>query len=261
MPEALRLRAGGHELEALWIGPKPHEAPTLVFLHEGLGCVGMWRDFPEQLAAETGLGALVYSRQGYGASEPIAPPRPLDYMQKEGESVLPEVLDAAGVSDAILVGHSDGASIAIVHAGTARSRPRVRALILEAPHVFCEDLSVRSIELAKQAFLTGDLKAKLEKYHGENAEGAFWGWNRAWLDPEFRLWNIESYLSGVVVPTLVIQGGGDPYGTLAQVDAIERGVRGPFERAILAGVGHSPHKESTVVTRDLMTAFATRVVG
>ncbi|HSQ64503.1 MAG TPA: alpha/beta hydrolase [Polyangiaceae bacterium] len=242
------LRAGGHRLEAAWIGPPPEEKTTLVLLHEGLGCTDAWKDFPARLAGWTGLGVLVYSRWGYGRSDPVTLPRPLRYMHDEG-AVLPEVLRAAGVRDAVLVGHSDGASIAIVAAGSAPAREDVpiRALALLAPHVFCEDRSVEGIEKARDAYAHGELRARLAKYHAD-VDGAFWGWNRAWLDPDFRRWNIEEYLPAIEVPVLVVQGDADEYGTLAQVDAIERAVRGPVTRCILHGAGHSPQRDAADAT-------------
>ncbi len=257
--------AQGQRLEAVWHGPPPQEAPTLVFLHEGLGCVAMWRDFPERLAQDTGCGALVYSRQGYGRSEPVTLPRPLDYMQREGLTTLPAVLDAAGVRQAILVGHSDGASIAIVHAGAAgradSAACRVRGLIVLAPHLFCEELSIQSIARAQKEYLHGELRARLHRYHGDNVDGAFWGWNDAWLDPRFRDFNIEESLPTIRVPIQAIQGEADPYGTLRQIESLARGVAGPLQRLILPGCGHAPHKERTEETRSKMTAFVRQALG
>jgi len=208
---------------------------TIVFLHEGLGSAAQWRDFPVELADATECAAFVYSRVGYGRSSPVTLPRPLTYMEEEP---LESLLDEQGIDDAILFGHSDGGSIAIVHGAS----PRVRALILEAAHVFNEDLSVASIERERDAYEHGDLREKLAKYH-DDVDGAFYGWNRAWLDPRFRAFNLERYLKAITAPTLVIQGADDPYGTLAQVDAIERGVRGPVERFIVPNCGHAPHRE------------------
>jgi len=254
------LHADGARLEAEWHGPPPETAPTLVFLHEGLGCVAMWREFPAALAEATGLGALVVSRLGYGGSDPVSLPRPLSYMQHEGREVLPQVLDAAGVREAILVGHSDGGSIALVHAGTPRAHPRVLGLMLEAPHVFCEDLSVASIAEAREAYEHGDLRERLRKYHGDNVDCAFWGWNRAWLDPGFRAWNIEEYLPNIGVPVLVVQGEDDRYGTLAQVEAIERRCRSPVSRAILPKCGHSPHRDKPAETLAVMVGFVRKLL-
>jgi pimeloyl-ACP methyl ester carboxylesterase len=240
----------GVRLEATWFGAPPGAAPTLVFLHEGLGSVSQWREFPASLADASGCGALVYSRRGYGKSEPVTPPRPLTYMHDEA-ALLPDVLDACGVQDAILIGHSDGGSIAILHAGTPAAYPRVRGLILEAPHVFVEDLSVTSIAAARDAYVDGDLRERLARHH-DDVDGAFWGWNRAWLDPQFRAWNIEASLPRIRAPILVIQGADDPYGTLAQVDAIERQAGAPVTRRILDACGHAPHRDQPEATRAAM---------
>jgi pimeloyl-ACP methyl ester carboxylesterase len=261
---AMELVAAGQRLEAEWHGPRGHVAPTLVLLHEGLGCVAMWRDWPAELAQKSGLGVLVYSRAGYGGSEPVTPPRPLTYMHDEGERVLPAVLDAAGIERALLVGHSDGGSIAIVHAGTAAARGRVAGLALLAAHVSCEDISVASIARAREAYVGGEgpdsLRARLMRYHGANVDGAFWGWNRAWLDPDFRRWNLEEYLPRIEVPVLAVQGEDDPYGTLAQVEAIARGVRGEFRQLILPRCGHAPQRESRVETTAAVLALARDVL-
>jgi pimeloyl-ACP methyl ester carboxylesterase len=217
----------------------------------------MWRDFPARLAEATGLGALVYSRAGYGRSDPVPLPRPLRFMHDEALVVLPEVLEAAGIRDAILVGHSDGGSIALIHAGSGQAT-RVCALVLEAPHVFCEEISVRSIAAAGEKYRQGDLRRALERHHGANVDVAFWGWNRAWLDPGFRAWNIEEYLPGVGVPVLVIQGDRDEYGTLKQLDAIAAGCRGPVERLVLPDCGHSPHREQPEATLAAIVSFLRR---
>jgi pimeloyl-ACP methyl ester carboxylesterase len=258
--DSFDIVAGGHRLEAAWHGPRPERAATLVLLHEGLGCVALWRDWPARLAAESGLGVLVYSRWGYGRSQPVTPPRPLTYMHDEGERTLPELLDACGVTRALLVGHSDGGSIALVHAGTPRASPRVVGLALLAAHVFCEDVSVASIERARQQFVDGDLRARLARHH-DDVDGAFWGWNRAWLDPDFRRWNLEEYLPRVTVPTLIVQGEDDPYGTLAQVDAIERGLAGPSTRLVLPGCGHAPQRDRPEETTRAVLALARAVAG
>ncbi len=233
----------------------PAGAPTLVFLHEGLGSAKLWRDFPERLAAALDRPAFVYSRLGYGGSDPTPLPRPLSYMEDEARSVLPRLLDAAGIERAILVGHSDGASIALVHAALDGGH-RVQALVLEAPHVFVEELSVASIAQAREAYEQGGLRARLQRWHGANVEVAFRGWNDAWLDPRFRTaFQLEGFLPEVRVPTLAVQGEDDEYGTLAQLDAIARGVRGPFERAILPRCGHAPHKDQPELTLAAMTRF------
>jgi pimeloyl-ACP methyl ester carboxylesterase len=235
------LRVGTVCLEIAWHGPRDSAGPVIVMLHEGLGCVSMWRELPARVAEATGLRVLVYSRAGYGGSDPVSLPRPLTYMQDEARESLPRLLEAAGIDDAFLFGHSDGASIAIVFAGSSPN-VRVRGLVLEAPHVFCETLSIASIRAARESFLHGDLRARLARHHGANTDNAFWGWNDAWLDPGFRAWNIEEFLPRVRSPSLVIQSASDPYGTLAQVEAIERGSGGAV-RSELIGAGHSPHRD------------------
>lgn len=243
----------GQRLEVEWIGPSPAHAPTLVFLHEGLGCVKMWRGFPEQLAAATGCGALVYSRVGYGGSDPVTLPRPLDYMEDEARVGLPALLEQLKVRAPILYGHSDGASIALVAAGSGLP---VKAVVAEAPHVFCEDVSVASVARARDAFMAGDLRVRLGRYHGDNVDGAFWGWAKAWSDPAFRRWNIEPVLPEIHAPVLVIQGEDDPYGTMRQVEAIAAGCAATVRRCVLAHCGHAPHRERSA---DVLTA-ATRFV-
>lgn len=253
------LVAAGHRLEAAWLGPRPEDAPTLVFLHEGLGSVSAWRDFPQRLVAATGLGALVYSRWGYGRSDPVTPPRPLSYMHDEARESVPDVLAQAGVRRAVLVGHSDGASIALLFAGGDSPRRAVLAgLVLEAPHVFVEDVSIRSIAASADAYRTGDLRARLARHH-QDVDGAFWGWNRAWLDPDFRAWNIEASLPRVQVPALVVQGEDDPYGTLAQVDAVSTKSSGPVSRLVLPRCGHAPHRDQAEATIEAVAAFVARV--
>ncbi len=247
------IEADGHRLEYRWAGERAAE-PTLVLLHEGLGCVGMWRDFPERLAEGSGRGVFVYSRAGYGRSDPATLPRPVRYMHHEGLVVLPQVLEGAGIRRAVLVGHSDGGSIAIVHAGSGRARG-VEGLILLAAHVFNEQICVDSIRAARTAYLEGALRERLERYHGARVDNAFWGWNDMWLHPDFWHWNIEEYLPGIRVPALVIQGREDPYGTAHQVDAIESAVSGPVQRLMLSGCGHSPHRDQPEATLAAISAF------
>jgi pimeloyl-ACP methyl ester carboxylesterase len=231
-------------IDSVWIGaPAPR---ALVFLHEGLGSIAQWRNTPAEIGKLTGLPALVYSREGYGHSSPVAVPRPLTYMHDEARKI-------PSVDDPILVGHSDGASIAIIAAGEGLVKPR--ALVLIAPHVFVEDISVESIAAAREAFVTGDLRARLAKYH-DDVDGAFWGWNRAWLDPDFRQWNLEAYLPRITAPTLVVQGTADQYGTLAQVDAIARQLAGPVETMLVEGAGHSPFRDSPAQVHARIADFA-----
>jgi pimeloyl-ACP methyl ester carboxylesterase len=232
----------GGRLEAYWHGRRGGRAPVLVFLHEGLGCAAMWRDFPARLSAATGCPALVYSRRGYGASDPCDLPRPIDFMHIEAMQDLPALLTAAGVKAHILVGHSDGASIALIYAGH-RPRPGLRGVITEAAHVFCETVTLDSIRDARRRYVDGDLRRRLRRYHGPNTDNAFWGWNRVWLDPTFTSWNIEPGLPAIGVPVLVLQGDRDPYGSLRQVSAIADQVGSRARVQILTDCGHSPHRE------------------
>ena len=251
------VTAGGVRLECRWWGEPQRAGPTLVLLHEGLGSVSTWRDFPALLHRRAGLPVFAYSRAGYGGSDPAGLPRGIDYMHVEGREVVGAVLDAAGIDDAVLVGHSDGASIAIVHAGEhpRGAAPRVRALVLLAPHVFCEDPSVESIRAAGDAYRRGGLRERLARHHGDQVDAAFYGWHDAWLLAEFRQWSIEAFLAGITAPALLIQGGRDAYGTSAQLDAIERGVAGPVTRTWLEDCGHSPHRERPGETLDAIGAF------
>jgi pimeloyl-ACP methyl ester carboxylesterase len=253
------VEVGGARLEYRWIAPATPGRPALVLLHEGLGCVALWKDFPDRLAAATGCGTFVYSRAGYGRSSPVPVPRPLTYMHQEGLDVLPRLLDTLGLEQVVTVGHSDGASIALVHAGAADAARRLRGVVLEAPHVLCEELSVASIRRAREAYERGDLRPKLARLHGDNVDVAFWGWNRAWLDPAFMQWNLEEYLPGVAVPVLVLQGRDDEYGTAEQYRRIERGSGGPVEVRVLDRCGHSPHRDQPQATLAAITEFVNRV--
>ena len=252
-----RMMLGQSRLEYRWWGPGGGTGPVLVLLHEGLGCVAMWRDFPALLHRRTGLPVFAWSRAGYGGSDSVELPRRVDYMHVEGCDVLGAVLDAAGIADAVLVGHSDGASIAIVHAGTHAQPPgsRIRALVLLAPHVFCEDVSIASIRAAGDAYRNGGLRERLARYHGNQVDAAFFGWHDVWLLPEFRQWSIERFLPDITVPVLLIQGAQDAYGSAAQLDAIERGVAGPVTRRWLEGCRHAPHRERPGETLDAIDAF------
>jgi pimeloyl-ACP methyl ester carboxylesterase len=252
------LVAAGKRLEAVAYGPPPGAAPTIVMLHEGLGCVALWRDFPERLAAATGWGVFAYSRAGYGRSDAVDLPRPLDYMTREARVSLPAVLDAIGFEQGILLGHSDGASIAAIYAGD-RVDERVCGLVLMAPHVFTERAGLASIEAARLAYGTSDLRARLEKYHA-NVDSAFLGWNGAWLDPGFKTWNIEAFVDRWRVPALLIQGADDQYGTLAQIHAIEARTPAPVESLILEGCRHSPQLEQPAATLRAIAGFCNKTV-
>jgi pimeloyl-ACP methyl ester carboxylesterase len=253
--EATFAEVAGLRLEVAHLVPpaaRPGAAP-LVFLHEGLGSVALWRDFPAAVVEATGAEAYVYSRAGYGRSGPRAGPYAPDYMHREADEVLPALLGALGVERPVLVGHSDGASIALLHA--ARPRADTRGLVLLAAHVMVEDVSVTSIAAAREAYAGGSgLRERLARYH-DDVDAAFWGWNDIWLDPAFRAWDVRPSLAAVRCPTLVIQGEDDEYGTLAQVDAIEAGVPGPVQRLVLAPCGHSPHRDQPAAVLAAITGF------
>jgi pimeloyl-ACP methyl ester carboxylesterase len=251
------VEAGGHRLEVERISVASAGRPLLVLLHEGLGSVAMWRDFPGRLAHAANCDAIVYSRAGYGASDPAALPRPLTYMHDEARVVLPQLLDRLGIARPLLVGHSDGASIALIHAG-AGIRP-VQAVVAMAPHVMVEDLSIASIEAARVAYETTDLRDRLSRYH-RDVDNAFRGWNGAWLDPGFRAWNIESHLPGIRCPVLAIQGEDDEYGTMEQVRRIAAAVP-DTEVLALSDCRHSPHRDQPDAVIDAITRFVDRVAA
>ena len=234
-----RLRVDGRGLETAWYGDESAH-PPIVLLHEGLGSVSMWHGFPAALAAHLHRRVFAYSRPGHGQSDIPAAPLTTRFMHDEAINRLPRMLDAAGIDRAVLFGHSDGGSIALIAATT--SPERTEALVLEAPHVFVEDVSIRSIERMKAAYEQTDLRARLMKHH-RDVDAAFRGWNDVWLDPAFRAWNIEEYLPRVTCPVLLIQGEQDEYGTLGQIQAIASGVAGPVQQLILPDCGHSPHRD------------------
>jgi pimeloyl-ACP methyl ester carboxylesterase len=239
------------------IPAKREGAPPLVLLHEGLGSVALWRDFPNLLAAATGCRTITYSRQGYGMSDRLAEPRPVDYMYREAREILPQVIDALSIDDPVLIGHSDGASIAMIYAGDGRWQ--TRALVLMAPHVFVEDVTIAGIAAAKAAYQSTDLRERLARYHGD-VDDAFWGWNNIWLNPEFRQWNIENTLGGIRCPILMIQGSDDEYGTLAQFERIRAGVSTTqITELVLPDCRHSPHRDQPAATLRAITDFVAAV--
>jgi pimeloyl-ACP methyl ester carboxylesterase len=249
---------GGKRMECVCHGPAPDRARTIVLLHEGLGCIALWRDFPARLAAATGLGVFAYSRAGYGQSDSVELPRPLDYMTREASETLPALLDAIGFRSGILLGHSDGASIAALYAGSVEDF-RVRGLVLIAPHFFTEASGLAAIRAARQAYATGDLRWKLAKYH-RDVDAAFRGWNDAWLDPGFETWNIADAIDYWRIPTLAIQGDADPYGTLAQIREMETRAYSPVDVEILGGCKHSPHTERPEETLGVVANFCARLL-
>jgi pimeloyl-ACP methyl ester carboxylesterase len=236
----------------------PSAPPSIVMLHEGLGSAALWGDFPDRLAAATNTTIFAYSRAGYGASSPVPLPRPLSYMHDEAKDVLPSLLDAIGFRRGLLLGHSDGASIAAIYAGSVEDF-RVRALVLIAPHFFTEEEGLASIRAAKTAYETGDLKPRLARWH-RNVDVAFYGWNGAWLDPGFRAWDITDALAYIRVPVQIVQGENDQYGTIRQVEVAREECYCPVEVAMIAGAGHSPQRERPEVTLDAIAGFADRVL-
>jgi pimeloyl-ACP methyl ester carboxylesterase len=243
----------GKRLETVRYDDDPAR-PAIVMLHEGLGSISLWRDLPQRLCERTHCTVVAYSRSGYGRSDLLREKREPDYMHHEGEVVLPALLRELGIERPILFGHSDGASIALIYAG--RYPSDVRALVLEAPHVFVEEISVRSIAEAKTAYATTDLPEKLGRHHAD-PDTTFAGWNDIWLDPRFRDWNIESSVDRVRVPVLLIQGEADEYGTTAQLDAIAARIAGT-ETLMVPGAGHSPHRDSQELVIARTAAFVER---
>lgn len=237
---------------AVW-GPPPGAAPTLALLHEGLGSVGLWRDFPHKLSAATGCGVVAWSRRGYGRSSPVALPRPLDYMTREAVEVLPRVLDALGLTRFALVGHSDGASIAAIYAG-AFDDSRLKGIALMAPHFFREPESLAAIQAAERAYETGDLRARLARHH-DDVDGAFYGWSRAWTDPGFAAFDIAGYIERWRAPALVVQGEDDPYGTKRQVEAVTGRARVEVKIRLWPGCQHAPHFERADETLAALAGF------
>jgi pimeloyl-ACP methyl ester carboxylesterase len=252
------LSIGASELEYRMIGPSPADAPTIVMLHEGLGCAGLWGDFPERLQAATGAGVLVYSRAGYGASTPAKLPRPLDYMQIEALEVLPKLLDRIGFERGLLLGHSDGASIAAIYAGGVADH-RVRGVAMIAPHFIVEDISVTSIAGIKQVYETSGLRTKLARWH-RDVDNAFYGWNGAWLDPKFRNWDISEYLAYIRVPVAILQGADDQYGTIRQIEIAQEECYCPVDVTIVPGAGHQPHRDAPEATLNAISEFAGRIL-
>src|SRR5882672_251634 len=252
------LRIGASDLEYRMICPAPNEAPTIVMLHEGLGSVGLWADFPDRLQAAIGAGVCVYSRAGYGASTPVDLPRPLDYMHIEALEILPKLLDEIGFRRGLLLGHSDGASIAAIYAGGVQDH-RIRGVAMIAPHFVVEDISVTSIAEIKQAYENTNLRSKLMRWH-RDVDNAFYGWNAAWLDPKFRDWDISEYLAYIRVPVAILQGADDEYGTIRQIEIAQEECYCPVEVTMVAGAGHSPYREAPEATLNAISEFAERIL-
>ena len=249
--------AAGRSIAYEWVGGAASGKADLVFLHEGLGSIRQWRDFPAKLAAATGCRALVYERYGYGQSDVLQEARrEIGFMHDEALSALPDLLRQTKIVNPILIGHSDGASIALIHAGAGHA---VRGVVAMAPHVFIEPLCLSSIRKAAQAFETTDLPARLGRYH-RDARNTFYGWADVWLDPEFEGWDIrDDYLPKVACPVLAIQGIDDEYGTLAQLDEIARRVKGPCELLKLEKCGHTPFRDRPEQTLAAVAAFVEKL--
>lgn len=251
-----QITAAGRSIEYCWIEGADPALATLVFLHEGLGSIRQWRDFPAQVVKATGCRALVYDRYGYGDSEVLAEDRVgVDFMHREALTVFPEILSKLKIDNPILVGHSDGASIALIYAG----RHPARGVAVLAPHVFIEEICVTSVAQARQQFETTDLPQRLGKYHRDSRK-TFYLWADAWLDPAFLDWKIEEYLPGIRCPVLAIQGEADEYGTMAQLDAIQRRVGGPCELLKLPQCGHSPHQDQPEKVLQAVAGFVKRIL-
>jgi len=252
------LTIGASDLEYRMIGPSPQDAPTIVMLHEGLGSAGLWGDFPEKLQAATSAAIFAYSRAGYGASTPAKLPRAVDYMHAEALDVLPKLLDQIGFRRGLLLGHSDGASIAAIYAGSHQDH-RVEGVVMIAPHFIVEDISVTSIAKIRTAYETTELKTKLARWH-KDVDNAFYGWNDAWLNPAFRNWDISEYLAYIRVPVAILQGADDEYGTMRQIEIAREECYCPVDVTVIPGAGHQPHREAPGATLDAVQEFANAVL-
>lgn len=249
------VEVAGERLEYLRIAPE-RTSPTLVFLHEGLGSVAGWRDFPRTVCDRLKAPGLVYSRRGYGRSTPLGESRGVDYLHREAWVVMPALLDQFGIRTPLLVGHSDGGSIALLYA--ARHRPR--AIAIMAPHVFVEDVTIEGIRAARAAWQGGKLRAPLAKVH-DDPDGAFFGWNDGWLEPAFHHWNIEAELPKIRCPVLAIQGHDDQYGTMQQLDRIAAGVTAPCSLLKLENCGHSPLRDQPQAVIEAIVELYQRTVA
>ena len=247
--------AAGRSIAYEWIGEPASGKPTLVFLHEGLGSIRQWRDFPDKVAAATGCRALVYDRYGYGQSDVLQEARrTVRFMHDEALQALPELLRALVIENPLLIGHSDGASIALIHGGAGHD---LRGVVAMAPHVFIEPICLTSIQKAAQAFESTDLAQRLGRYH-RDARKTFYGWADVWLDPEFKGWDIrDDYLPNVRCPVLAIQGADDEYGTMAQLDEIARRVKGPCELLKLKDCAHAPFRDQPERTLEALVRLVT----
>jgi pimeloyl-ACP methyl ester carboxylesterase len=245
-------------LEYRMIGPRPEAAPTVVMLHEGLGSAAAWGSFPEEIAAATGAGVFAYSRAGYGRSSPGAMPRSTRFMEEEASDVLPRVLAAIGFQRGLLLGHSDGASIAAIYAGSVQDH-RVRGLILIAPHFFTEEIGINEIRRARKSFETGGLRERLKAWHVD-VDCAFRSWSEPWLQPDMLHWDITEALAYIRVPILIVQGEDDQFGSLKQVETAQHECNCPVETLVLPGIRHVPQREAPEVTLQTVTGFINRLL-
>jgi pimeloyl-ACP methyl ester carboxylesterase len=252
------LAIGTQRLEYRMIGPRPDAAPTLVMLHEGLGCVGLWGDFPDKLQKTTGCGVVVYSREGYGQSSAATLPRPLTFMHTEAQQILPKILDAIGFQHGLLVGHSDGASIAAIYGGSHQDH-RVGGIVLIAPHFIVEDVTSAAIAEMRRAYDTTDLRARLARYHAD-VDATVHGWSDVWLKDDFREWDLTEFLAYIRVPVLIVQGEDDQYGTVRQIEIAQEECYCPVEVALLPGAKHVPQREAPEATLKVVTEFIRRVL-
>jgi pimeloyl-ACP methyl ester carboxylesterase len=245
-------------LEYRMIGPRPAAAPTIVMLHEGLGSVGLWNSLPDAIAKATGAGVFVFSRAGYGKSPPGKMPRSTSFLNEEACEVLPRVLDAIGFQRGLLIGHSDGASIAAIYAGSIQDH-RVRGLVLIAPHFFTEEKGLSEIRRAGRSFATGALRERLAPWHAD-VDAAFRSWHEPWTHPDFETWDITEALGYIRVPILVIQGADDQYGTLRQVEIVKEECYCPVETVVFPGVRHVPYRDAPNLTLETIAGFVNRLL-
>ena len=258
LAEEGQISVAGMALEYRLIGAPPSRSSTIVMLHEGLGSVSTWGEFPRRVFERTRASVFVYSRAGYGASPPVEPGLPIDYIKHHALDVLPKILEAIGFSQGLLLGHSDGASMAAAYAGNVAD-PRVRGLVLMAPHFCVEPETLAEIRNARKAFETGDLRQRLARYHNY-VDTAFRGWNDVWLDPRFSAFNLRAELARISVPMLIIRGDGDHYGTHRQVHMAKEICKGPLETLLMPDCGHVPHREKPAQTVDAIARFYERVL-
>jgi len=252
------IEIDGSSIESAWFGPKPSEAPTIVMMHEGLGSLSTWRDIPERLARTTNSGVFVFSRTGYGRSSEATLPRPIDYLHREATQVLPKVLKKIGFQRGILLGHSDGGSIAAIYAGSFQDH-RVCGLVLIEPHFFVEDINIEAIRRTAKDYETTDLRTRLQRHHND-ADKTFRGWLNLWLDPRFKSFDIREELRYIRVPILIVKGANDPYSSIAQIHAAEDECYCPVESIIIPNARHAPHHDQSERTLESIAAFVNHIL-